>query len=77
MPNIQLIMIDDRMFNFSSSEYFIYPTHTNLTFSVQSILGLSVLQLELENTRIKTNIDKFYFGQLFVQKYGLVMTFYS
>lgn len=54
-----------KQYSFSSSEYFLYPTHKSQTIAQEAIVGLHMKSLYTNDEPIVQ------LGMLFVQKYGL------
>ena len=70
MPTIILKDREKELFEFNSSDYFIYPTHLNSTSAIQSQLGIQIFH-HVNYTHTVS------FGRLFVQKYGLRLEYSS
>ena len=69
MPVVELVLGQDRMLQFNSSEYFMYPTHKNTTSNTEAMYGLTVLQIvqDEQGTPVESVMptQKFFFGLLF------------
>ena len=80
MPEIVLSLRDKKQLRFTSQDYFLFPTHKDSTSAVNSKFGLSYgfynERLNLKSHRNESEtFYNFNFGQLFVQKYGLILRF--
>ena len=72
MPAIQLKLTDDRVFEFGSPDYFMYPTSKPGTTQIVSWFGLEIINLGSPDEPVyKKNKHDFYMGLLFVQQYPI------
>lgn len=75
MPTIELRLTNDRVLEFTSSDYFIYPTLIDLTSQQKSQYGLTSKYNNIALDMLANSTD-FHFGQLFAQRYKVSIEYW-